>query len=635
MSFLLHTKTIKRLFFLIIIGLYFSAFAQDDVMLRKIKKLEQEYPVADLSKRAEIELALSEYYWMVDPEKGISYGKRAIDSYRKLGDQKMANAYVNTAICFYYCSEMDSCIKYVEEMLAIDTLNLSDRKLGVSNNILCVAYRRTGAYEPALKYGRKAIAYFEKIPDSMQIASTLDNLSLIYRKWGKYEEAMNYSIKSLRIQESLQDTSEMAITLANIGDLFLKMKKYDDARFYYEQSLHFSKAIGFHLLLADVYSQLGWIAQKKNELDSALALYDKAMLLYTQTDNKEGLAVVQQNIGSVMVAQGRSKEGIAHLRESERFFEAVNSKEDIAEVSIDLGNAYNSVQQNDSALAYLKVALQISRELKNINLRIKSLKSLHHVFADMKDFQNAYQYQQMYYQLNDSVHSSEVELKLAELSKEYNLEKAQRETEQWKRQQQEADAKRRLFKTLFVGLLLFIVLAAYFIWQRRKKDREIIALRQERNRMLRDEMQQKMHYQSKQLTTHALNMLQKNKLLQSLQDDIDRIGQKAKEEVKPELRSLNQKIKIHLKGEKDWDLFKMYFEQINKEFFSQLKAINPNLTSNDLRLLALIKLNMNIKEVASVLNLSPDSVKNARYRLRKKLNLNPQDDLFEFVNALG
>jgi len=44
---------------------------------------------------------------------------------------------------------------------------------------------------------------------------------------------------------------------------------------------------------------------------------------------------------------------------------------------------------------------------------------------------------------------------------------------------------------------------------------------------------------------------------------------------------------------------------------------------------------MNIKEVASVLNLSPDSVKNARYRLRKKLNLNSQDDLFEFVNNIS
>ncbi len=79
----------------------------------------------------------------------------------------------------------------------------------------------------------------------------------------------------------------------------------------------------------------------------------------------------------------------------------------------------------------------------------------------------------------------------------------------------------------------------------------------------------------------------------------------------------------------------MYFEEVNQTFFSKLREINPNTSPAEERLAALIKLKMNIKETASVLNISPSSVKMARHRLRQKLNL-PQDiDLYDFIGGIG
>jgi len=65
-----------------------------------------------------------------------------------------------------------------------------------------------------------------------------------------------------------------------------------------------------------------------------------------------------------------------------------------------------------------------------------------------------------------------------------------------------------------------------------------------------------------------------------------------------------------------------------------LLAINPNLSTNDYRLAALISLNLSIKESATLLNISPNSVKTARYRLRTKLNVETGQDLFVFLNKL-
>jgi DNA-binding CsgD family transcriptional regulator len=81
-------------------------------------------------------------------------------------------------------------------------------------------------------------------------------------------------------------------------------------------------------------------------------------------------------------------------------------------------------------------------------------------------------------------------------------------------------------------------------------------------------------------------------------------------------------------------VFKLYFEEVNRDFYRKLNDLNPELTTNDHRLCALIKLNMNSKEMASVLNVAPNSIKSSRYRLKKKLGLDMEADLEEFIRSL-
>ena len=76
------------------------------------------------------------------------------------------------------------------------------------------------------------------------------------------------------------------------------------------------------------------------------------------------------------------------------------------------------------------------------------------------------------------------------------------------------------------------------------------------------------------------------------------------------------------------------FGQLRPGFFARLKEINPDLTENDLRLCTYISIGMRAKEIAQQLSVTPDSVNTARYRLRKKLNLKPEEKLDEFLRNL-
>lgn len=85
-----------------------------------------------------------------------------------------------------------------------------------------------------------------------------------------------------------------------------------------------------------------------------------------------------------------------------------------------------------------------------------------------------------------------------------------------------------------------------------------------------------------------------------------------------------------MNSEDDWKMFLIKFEEKHTGFFKKMKALYPQLTNNDLRLCACLKLNLETKEIASLMNLSIRAVENSRYRLRKKLNIQPSQNLNEF-----
>jgi DNA-binding CsgD family transcriptional regulator len=105
---------------------------------------------------------------------------------------------------------------------------------------------------------------------------------------------------------------------------------------------------------------------------------------------------------------------------------------------------------------------------------------------------------------------------------------------------------------------------------------------------------------------------------------------KSKEEsenIAPALSIIDQA----LKNDQDWEFFEQAFNHADKKFFKRIKEKHPSLTPNDLRLCVYLRLNLSSKEIAPLLNISARSVEIKRYRLRKKLDLERDVNLSEYV----
>ena len=88
-----------------------------------------------------------------------------------------------------------------------------------------------------------------------------------------------------------------------------------------------------------------------------------------------------------------------------------------------------------------------------------------------------------------------------------------------------------------------------------------------------------------------------------------------------------------IEGEKSWEQFSTYFDQVNQNFTAELLKKHPSLTQNDLRMCALTRLNMSNKEMAALLNVSIPGIEKSRYRLKKRLGLSVEEDLDGYLRA--
>lgn len=164
---------------------------------------------------------------------------------------------------------------------------------------------------------------------------------------------------------------------------------------------------------------------------------------------------------------------------------------------------------------------------------------------------------------------------------------------------------------------------------------EAIASEREIARIKNEQLQADLAGKSRELANSAMNIVYKNELLQKISEEMahlkDSSGKKLSED---QLRRIQKVIDEGMSDERDWNVFESSFNEAHENFFKKLKAGHPDLVPNDLKLCAYLRMNMSSKEMASLLNISLRGVEIRRYRLRKKLNLEHDKNLTEFLMEL-
>lgn len=156
-------------------------------------------------------------------------------------------------------------------------------------------------------------------------------------------------------------------------------------------------------------------------------------------------------------------------------------------------------------------------------------------------------------------------------------------------------------------------------------EKEIIELRNEK---LRLEKIQK----DKELANTTMQIIQKSKSLIALKNDLKKLARElGRHPASDHLHTIIRKINRSIDTDRQWEVFESHFENVHEEFLSRLKENYPDLTPRELKLCAYLRLNISSKEIANLMNISVRGVEISRYRLRKKLQLEHDTNLTDFI----
>jgi DNA-binding CsgD family transcriptional regulator len=158
-----------------------------------------------------------------------------------------------------------------------------------------------------------------------------------------------------------------------------------------------------------------------------------------------------------------------------------------------------------------------------------------------------------------------------------------------------------------------------------RNEKEIITLKN-------DNLEAELNYKNRELATITMHLVDRGKLLQAIKDELIALTQKLNiPEADYQFRRVYKLLNDTENGDEDWDHFAIYFDQVYNNYLATMKVKFPNLSATDLKLCAYLRLNLSSKETAQLLNISLKGVEISRYRLRKKLQLPTEVNLYDFL----
>ena len=159
--------------------------------------------------------------------------------------------------------------------------------------------------------------------------------------------------------------------------------------------------------------------------------------------------------------------------------------------------------------------------------------------------------------------------------------------------------------------------------QHREKE-ALVLLEKER---LKNELETK----NRELTAKAMYLASKNELIEEV---LQSLSQSAQIASSASLKTHVNDLRKHLKKDPQWESFFVHFEELNQGFLDRLRARHPQLTSNDIRFLTFLYMNLSYKEIASLLNITPQSCRKRKERIAKKMEVPDNLPLHAYLSSI-
>jgi tetratricopeptide (TPR) repeat protein len=510
------------------------------------------------------------------------------------------------------------------------------------NQLMGDLYATENNLQPAINYYLISEKLFKEQGDKKEIAMIFSKLGrMYYTNNFELDKALSYYNKMMDIALELNDEKLLATSYHNLGGLFLSFKDNDKANNYYNKLLTISEKLNDKAGIASALNNIGEIERIKGNYKKALDYYKQSLVMHEQLHDLRRIAINLENIGSTYDAMGNPSEALKYYKQSLLHYRVANDQKNIASVLVLMGKNAVVLDSLDEAQNNYQEAFTISKKNLINKYKLEALKGISTVYEKKGNLKTALYYYKKYESCKDSISKENEKNNIAVIKTQLlsELDNIQYKLQKYDIEMLTKDKKinRLKMNILIASLIIFILLAILFIIRYNivvKKQRQIREKDAELHKAQQDLMASEIKTRDDDLMSFALHIVQKNKLLKELRYDLKELSTTADEDTSKKLKELSFNVKQMLQIQDDIDLFEQKVNQTYDGFFSKLKQRFPNLTRNEERLCAMLKLKLSSKEIASINNTSIKAVEMSRYRLRKKCGIANKTGLTDYIGDL-
>jgi len=548
-------------------------------------------------------------------ERCLDFYEQAIEEARRIDtDSLEAITYYDIGDQLYHFGNVQDLIHYTSRGTQLDgnkhpyTTHRLYRDLGYGYSRLTLVDSLFPVYEQAFYWAEVA-------RDTAGMAMANIRMASAYRMKSDYTKSIEILLDTRPLVQATGDVHRESGILFSLGNAYLGNDDLDQAMEKFDEAAKgFIKAEDSSMYASAV---VNWaIAANANNEQDAVLVRLPDLVGFFEKNEPSGTIYVQTQLARAYT-KNKAYEKAIPLYEKTIAQAAAQNNEYIRKINIkQLAQLYVDQKQGAKALPLAQEIYDIE-SARGVS---ESYLSTLHLFADAlsqaDQNKEAIPVYQEYIRVKDSLFNLQKEKEIAGMREQFEADRREAQIELLEKDKEVSGLQKTL---LGVGLIAVLgLLIAGWIRFRESKKRAILE---------RDKLDAEIHYKNKELTTHTLHLAKKNEILAELKDKVSQL------QGGYDTRAIINKINFDLKDEENWEHFTQYFEKVHTDFTKTVLKQFPNITPNELRLMALLKMNLTSKEIANMLNITADGVKKARQRLRKKMELTPEDSLEALVTS--
>ncbi|SEQ96726.1 tetratricopeptide repeat protein [Neolewinella agarilytica] len=434
----------------------------------------------------------------------------------------------------------------------------------------------------------------------------------------------------LLIAESLANTSQNEGWKGGVayrrGHLWVILRETDEAIGAYENAARWCEAAGDSLCMAESLEQLSAMHALKDSFEIARNYFYRALPLLEKYGAKKNLQTAHANFGNLLLQEGSYHEAIPYLTIAKDLAQELHLKRPFGKAINNLSHAYSLIGKTDMAINGFQQAIRFNEENGFTENIVQNYAGLRELYENQTNYKLAYEYQDKFRYLRDSLIGSKTKLQIARLEENFRMAEKQLKLEASEKDLLTSQRRAERFGVA-IFLLLMVSAATWWFWQRR--------LRESRAKI--EEGKQNLKTLTRLLSEKNAALVKLNKTYKTSTFPSAEESHKAEEPKysAPENNVYSYNLDNTILTSADWEDFKAQFNRAHPGYLQRLRMQFPHLTEAEERLFLLIKLSLNTNEIANILGISSGGVKKTRNRLRKKLPLQAEDSLENFVRSFS